>query len=166
MITGVRIEFTFTRGPKYFAVAEPDSRHDTWPLAPAAGFGIAAGGLLIVVLSGEIRALIAGGLLALAGLALLVVRRLVIRTDKGVAPGFLTPRTWLLTDERLESSTELSTARYSWSSFRSVVVVDQAYLLVRPGPTVIDVPRSPLTEEQDAEFAAFLAGLGFAGAAK
>jgi uncharacterized protein YbjT (DUF2867 family) len=86
MITGVRIEFTFTRGPEYFAVAEPDSRHDTWPLAPAAGFGIAAGGLLIVVLSGDIRALIAGGLLALAGLALLVVRRLVIRADKGVAP--------------------------------------------------------------------------------
>jgi len=137
-----------------------------WPLLAGGQTGLLSGVLLPILRRGETRALIAGAGMVLVGAVLLVVHRLWIRGGEGLPASFGTPRSWLLTDERLESKTELSIVRHDWSVFRHVMVRNHAYLLIKSPGVVIDVPREPMTKEQDAEFKAFLWSRGLAGAAK
>ncbi|GAA2632906.1 YcxB family protein [Paractinoplanes durhamensis] len=160
----MRIEFTFSRGPDYFStIMVPGNVLRTRPLWVTGWFGVVAGLALAVLLGGELRALGVGAGLVLAGAALLLVRTWLIRADR-VPESFLSSRRWLLTDEYVESRTDLTVARHYWAGFRAAAILDHLYMLFCDRGPMLDVPREPLTAEQDEQFAAFLRGRGLLGA--
>jgi hypothetical protein len=145
----VQIEFTYARGPAYFddprtaRTGRPSTAYTVAGVVMAAGIVIAAGW------SDVQPALFAGLCLVVGGMFLVVL----VRRDVGTvnAPeGALKPRRWLLTDDGLESETELTSARYPWSAFRDVLVWPQAYLLRTDAGEMIDIPREPLTPGDEA----------------
>jgi hypothetical protein len=70
------------------------------------------------------------------------------------------PRNYVITDEGLESSTDLTSSRWGWQVVRRVEPRPQAYLFWQDGPAVFDLPREPLTADQETELRAFLADRG------
>ncbi|GAA4929891.1 YcxB family protein [Actinoplanes utahensis] len=153
----MHIEFTHTRTPEYFR--RQFARGADMIVGPVRMVGvIVAFAALFIALAGEFapKALFTGGaLLALAaalfGFAFWRWKRAVT-----VPESWLNPRTWVLTTTSFTSSTENSSAEVDWSAFGSVQVTEQAYLLVTRQAKIYDIPREPLTAEQDAELRAFL----------
>jgi hypothetical protein len=70
------------------------------------------------------------------------------------------PRTYVITDEALESSTELTSSRWTWPAVRRVDERPEAYLFWQDGPLVFDVPRAPLTPQDDADLRTLLQAKG------
>lgn len=162
----MRIEFTYARDPEYFRrQLTPAANEDTqWPRTIGQVLLFAAVAVPVVLhgrpIALEIGAalLVAGGLLL--GYAIRKRHRMVT-----VAASWLGDRTWLLTDAGFESRTEKTLALYSWAGLQPHRTLPGAYLLTtRLTGTIIDVPRKPLTSEQDAELGAFLARLPLADA--
>ncbi|GIE32889.1 hypothetical protein Ait01nite_059340 [Actinoplanes italicus] len=152
----MHIEFTHARTPDYFKrrFAAGAQRAAAPYSTAAAVFGFAG---LIIILGGE-----AAPTSLLIGVPLLVVAAVFTavagwrwKKESTVRDGWLSPRTWRLTDEKFHSSTDESSADIEWSEFRSFLVQDDAYILFLPGGKVYDIPREPLTPEQDAELVKF-----------
>jgi hypothetical protein len=90
------------------------------------------------------------GFLVLGGVLLSLGRwrrRLPVRP---VSATFHAPRRWLITDDGMDSWTDLTTTRYDWSAFRSVTELPMAYLFQNRDGVIVDVPREPLTADEDA----------------
>ncbi|MFI7602259.1 hypothetical protein [Actinoplanes sp. NPDC049681] len=157
----MRIEFTFSRDGDYFRrQLTPGARQATVPLLAGGGALVVAGVVVAGALHFTAAVTVIGLALTLAGLALLVVRSRRVRTMVTVPGSWHSPRRWLLTDQGLESSTALTSAAHAWSTFRGGKVRDNAYILVQDGPVIVDIPRLPLTREQDEELCAFLTARG------
>jgi hypothetical protein len=152
----VHIEFTHTRTPGYLRHRlTAGAQRATAPWTTTAAVLAVAG--VVVVLGGEAAP---GSLLI--GIPLLVAAAVIAavawwRWKRAVAvqDGWLSPRTWRLTDERFHTSGDGNSADVEWTEFTSFLVQDDAYVLTRSTGEVYDIPREPLTTEQDAELVAF-----------
>ncbi|GGM98545.1 hypothetical protein FHR83_000357 [Actinoplanes campanulatus] len=157
----MHIEFTDTRSPEYYRNRFPDRTSRAAKMLSAVVYPIGIVAVFIVV-GGEFspNALVTGGLLILAAIAAIgFARWLAVRAARRTAPvpvAELTPHDWVLTDERLVASTAESSTGYEWSAFEAMFVLDDAYLLRTRTGQAVDIPRAPLTPEQDAELRTFL----------
>ncbi|GAA0464803.1 hypothetical protein Aca07nite_79230 [Actinoplanes capillaceus] len=157
----MHIEFTDTRSPEYYRNMFPDrtSRAARILAALVAPIGIVA---VFIVVGGEFspNALVTGGLLILTTIAVIgCARFLAVRAARRTASVPVaepTPHDWMLTDDRLVASTAESSTEYEWSAFAALFVLDDAYLLRTGTGQIVDIPRAPLTAEQDAELRTFL----------
>jgi hypothetical protein len=162
----VRIEFTFSRDADYFRrQLSPAAWSRTRALRIFAWFVIPAGAVLTAVYHEKAAGPVLGCGLILAGVVSLLVRRRRIAEMVTVPVDWHSPRRWSLTADGLESATELTSVTHAWSTFRAAEVCDNAYLLIQDGPVIVDIPRLPLTAEQDAEVTTFLQERGILGAA-
>jgi hypothetical protein len=152
----VHIEFTHARTPEYFRRRfAAGAQRAAAPYSTAAAILGFAG--LVVILGGEAAtvSLLIGVPLLVAAAVLGAVAAWRWKRELTVRDGWLSPRTWRLTDEKFHSSTDESSAELAWSEFRSFLVQDDAYILYLPSGKVYDIPREPLTPEQEAELVAF-----------
>jgi hypothetical protein len=162
----VRIEFTFSRDADYFRrLLLPTAGVRTRVLRNAALLASTVGATLAAAFHDRAAGLTLGSVLVLAGVAALFARHRWIVKMITVPASWHSPRRWLLTADGLESDSELTSATHAWSTFRSGHVRDDAYLLIQGGPVIIDIPRLPLTAEQDTELNAFLQERGILGPA-
>ncbi|HWS32807.1 MAG TPA: YcxB family protein [Actinoplanes sp.] len=160
----MHIEFAYARTPEYFRnkfQPEPSRaavllHYLVIPIVFLALFILVFGGLAPkAVLTG-------GGLIVLAVVVAVLSRTLARRAARistRPADGMLTLRTWVLTDELMASHTTESSAEFTWSSFTSLWTMDDAYVLRTAAGRAIDIPREPLTPEQDTELNTFLTAL-------
>ncbi|MEU4624045.1 YcxB family protein [Actinoplanes sp. NPDC023801] len=152
----MHIEFTHARTPEYFRrrFAAGAQRAAAPYTTIAAVLGFAA---VIVILGGEATptSLLIGVPLLVAAALLIAVAWWRWKREVTVRDGWLSPRTWRLTNESFRSSTDETTVEAAWSEFRSFLVQDDAYILHLSTGKVYDIPREPLTPEQDAELVAF-----------
>ncbi|MBW6435991.1 YcxB family protein [Actinoplanes hulinensis] len=157
----MQIEFTHARSPEYYRNRFPDRTSRTAKILAALVYPIGIVAVFIVV-GGEFspNALVTGGLLILSAIAAIgCARWLAVRAARRTAPApeaELVPHDWVLTDERLVASTAESSTEYEWSAFEAMWVLDDAYLLRTATGRTVDIPRAPLTTEQDAELRTFL----------
>ncbi|MBO3742818.1 YcxB family protein [Actinoplanes flavus] len=157
----MHIEFTYARSPEYYRNKFParTSRAAKPLFASVAPIGFLA---VFIVLGGELspKALMTGGLLLLAAIAAigsaLWLSARAARRPPEAPESALVPRVWALTGERLVVSKTESSIEYDWSVFTAMWVLDDAYLLRTATGGIIDIPRAPLTPEQDAELRTFL----------
>lgn len=157
----MRIEFTYSRDGAYFRQQlMPGARRATALLLIAATVLLVAGMVMAGLLHPTAAVTVIGGGLIVAGLVLLVVRWRRVRAMVTVPPSWNSPRQWLLTDDGLESSSALTSSQHAWSTFRTGTKLETAYLLVQDGNVIIDIPRQPLSREQDGELQSFLTTRG------
>jgi hypothetical protein len=154
------IAFTFARPPEYFGWhLQSDARRAAGRWVAAAA-GLALLGCAVVAFGDDVEggtAVWVGVLFAGAtGFLLWHARRRYVAL-MAVPPFWLAPRRYLIDDEALQASTELSAVTYRWPLVQKVAVVPAAYLFAVQHFGVFDLPRAPLSEQQDAELRAFLA---------
>ncbi|MEV4642165.1 YcxB family protein [Actinoplanes sp. NPDC049548] len=158
------IEFTFSRDRDYFRPnLTPGARLRTRPLLIGGWYAVTAGAALVAFLPGRPAAVLLGCVGVLGGIGLLVLRSRRIRAFVTVPASWLSPRRWLVTEGGVASSTHLTRARYAWSAFRTGVALPHCYLLVQDGNVIVDIPRRPLSADQDAELGRFLVVRGILG---
>ncbi|MDP9796741.1 hypothetical protein J2S43_005253 [Catenuloplanes nepalensis] len=162
----MRIEFTYARPREYFREQRT-----------AAGRAAAAPSLLGAVLlfaagtAGSLTALLSPGVtdeLALAGLALVLIAvGLCIqahdrwRDELTVPASWCTPREWLITDEALESTTPIGSTTWNWAGIHYALRIPHAYFFrAEEGGRSFDVPREPLTPEQEQTLEDFIVERG------
>ena len=151
----VRIEFTYARPQEYF-------RTQLAQAGRAAAMPSLLGAVLLSVTGGVwvIVTLASAGIkdeLALGGLALILIAvGLCIRAhdrwqdEVAVPPSWCTPRGWLITEEALESTTPIGSTTWNWGGIRYAVRIPNAYFFrAEVGGRSFDVPREPLTDEQE-----------------
>jgi hypothetical protein len=157
----VRIEFTFSRDEAYFReLAGPWVRYRTLALDIAGWVALLVG---LATISG---AAVVGVAIGTAGLVLLVIGRVLRRRLVTMPAAMAAPRRWLVTDDGVTSHGELSDTEHAWTVVRQAGVLPSAYVLHLTGsPLMVDLPRSPLTADQDAELRTFLVGRGLLAAA-
>jgi len=157
----VRIEFTFSRGPEYFREQLRRGAMLAVRRMLLLGAVLAVAGALAVLLGqGEGAATVVGaGAVLMAVLLPLRARRTFVAAVT-VPASWCGLRTYVITDEELESSSEMTSVRWRWTAVRRVEVRPAAYLFWQDGPAVFDLPREPLTPGQEAELRVHLTGLG------
>lgn len=157
----MRIEFTFSRDAEYFRVQLiPAARCANLPWL-LIGLAVVAVGFAFMAVLDQI---LAGAGVVVVGVGVLIVWRVRMAAMVTVPLSWQSPRRWLLTDEGIESSSALTSTEYAWSTFRFGEAMRSAYLLVQDGHVIVDIPRQPLTADQDAELQAFLSARGLMGA--
>ena len=148
------LEFSSTRPPGPPS-ADRAWQRSYWPGGATVAIGLAlllSGGWGVTVL-GQFVAVIGGCLL---GNALVARRRLA--ADAGREP-----RQWTINDNGLRSGNRLGSVHWTWIRVRRVVERPDVYLLYQsdsPHTATFDVPRDPLTPDQDSELRAFLTDRG------
>jgi hypothetical protein len=154
----VRIEFTYERPPEYFQ--DPGAGSTGQPTTPRYVFAalIGGAGVAAAVVPGAPGGVVAGGGLIAGALLLSWMTRRAARAHVSVPPGATTARRWVITDDGLASSTAVTSVEYAWPAFRSLTVWPQAYLLLLDRRTHIDIPRGPLTPDDDRALRAVLRG--------
>ena len=71
------------------------------------------------------------------------------------------PRSWVITEDALESHTDLSSQRWTWAAVQRVEQRPEAYLFWQDGPTMFDMhPWYRRPPSQEAELQAHLVELG------
>ena len=157
----MRIEFEVSRDETYYRAIQRGlvSRlvGRIVVLAVALAF---IGPLMIWVSAGEGVGTLVGFVALIAVPALLVRARRVRALLLAVPEGWTSPRRYVITEDALESGTELTDTRWQWGAVRTVEVLPQAFLFRQAGGMVFDVPRAPLTAAQEAELLALLADQG------
>ncbi|WP_433796131.1 YcxB family protein [Actinoplanes sp. CA-252034] len=157
----MRIEFTFGRDAEYFrGQLARGARRATFPLLLLGLIAVAAGFAVMALLD----RILLGALVVVAGVAVLIVWQVRLAAMMTVPLAWQSPRRWLLTDDGVESSSEVTSAEFAWSTFRSGEATKQAFLLFQEGHVMVDIPRRPLSPEQDAQLDAFLSARGLLGA--
>jgi hypothetical protein len=145
----VRIEFTYVREPGYFQdprLGAPDrSSTPRYIFATV----ICVAGVAAVGIRDTTGGIVTGASLVAAGLLLVVLTRRASRESVVAPAGATSPRRWVITEHGLTSSTEVTSAEYRWSAFRRLIVWPHAYLLRTSNGIIIDIPRQPLTPEDD-----------------
>ncbi|GAB7052981.1 YcxB family protein [Catenuloplanes indicus] len=162
----MRIEFTYARPQEYF-------REQRTQAGRAAAAPSLLGGVLLIPAGTAwgLTALLSTGIkdeLALAGLALILIgiglciRAHDIWQDELTVPAsWCTPRDWLITDEALESTTPIGSTTWNWAAIRYAVRIPHAYFFrAEEGGRSFDVPREPLTDEQEQALETFLVERG------
>lgn len=111
------------------------------------------GMLVIATDCGEGFATVFGGVMVVAdGVVEPIVGWFAYRSAIKVPASWSTPRTYRITEEGLESL-----MRWSWSAVRSVQQWPEAYLFWQDGGVAFDLPREPMTPEQEADLQQLLA---------
>lgn len=157
----MRIAFTFSRSPEYFREQlRPGAKRAVRRTLLVAGALAVGGSLAVLVSQGDGAATVAGfvAIFVAALLPLRARRRFAAAVTVPVA--WCAPRTYVITDDGLESSTDLTSSRWSWQAVRRVDERPEAYLFWQEGPAVFDLPREPMTTGQEAELRAYLSGRG------
>jgi hypothetical protein len=168
----VHIEFTHARTRPYFRrVLAAGAKRKAQPFAVAAG-AVAFPALCIAV-GGEFsrNALLIAVPLAVLSLLPLAVAAWLWRREVTVPDTRLAPRTWTLTHESYSSqaaspaapsptasatASAVSATVIAWPEFVSFRATDDAYVLRHRAGATYDVPREPLSPDQDIELADFL----------
>ena len=149
------IEFGYTRDAAYLRrLARPAIRARVWALAwfVAALLGIA----VLCFLTGDGRA-VGAGLLSCA-LAVMTVQQSLDsrRVLRDMPAHLLEPTEFAITDDSVATSSASVAGRRAWSTFTRATESPTAYLLWNSRRQYVDVPRSPLTNEQDEQLPSFL----------
>ncbi|MER7274272.1 YcxB family protein [Dactylosporangium sp. NPDC000244] len=156
----MRIEFTYSRSRQYFRA---QLRAGAWRSVRSTLLlsGVLAVGGVVAALGGSSSRVTAVGIVA-ATLAVLMALRARHRfVDAVTVPAaWRAPRTWVITEDALESSTELTRQQWTWPAVRRVEERPEAYLFWPDGPAMFDLPREPLTAAQEADLRAHLVGCG------
>jgi hypothetical protein len=156
----VRIEFMYVREPGYFQdprlVATGRSSTPRYIFAAV----ICMAGVLAIGVRDTPGGVVTGACLVAAGLLLVVLTRRASRDSVAVPAGATSPRRWVITEHGLTSSTEVTSAEYRWPAFRRLIVWPHAYLLRTGEGIIIDVPRQPLTPDEDIALRAVLRSHG------
>ncbi|WP_426513477.1 hypothetical protein ACPPVO_24440 [Dactylosporangium sp. McL0621] len=156
----MRIEFTHSRSREYFRA---QLRAGAWrgvgsTLLLAAT--LAVGGAFTASSDADPR-LAALGVVALVVAILLALRARHRFVDAVTVPAqWHGPRTWVITEDALESHTHLSSQRWKWARVQRVEQRPEAYLFWQADPVMFDLPRAPLSTAQESELQAHLAELG------
>ncbi|MDR7273671.1 hypothetical protein [Catenuloplanes atrovinosus] len=162
----MRIEFTYARPREYFRDQQAQAAR-----AAAMPSLLGAVALIAVGPSWAAFALLSPDVtdeLALAGLALMLIAvGLAIRAhdqwQEGmtVPASWCLPREWLITEEALESTTPIGSTTWNWAGIRYAVRIPNAYFFrAEVGGRSFDVPREPLTEEQEQALEDFMVERG------
>ncbi|MCU7729072.1 YcxB family protein [Actinoplanes sp. KI2] len=148
------LEFSSARPPGPPAAGRRWPR-SYWPGGATVAIGVA------LVLGGGSGANLLGQLVGVLGCCLLantaVTRRLV------AADANREPRRWAIDDDGLRSGNRLGSVHWTWAQVHRAVEYPDRYLLYQsdnPHTATFDVPREPLTPDQDDEFRAFLTDRG------
>ncbi len=153
----MHIEFTYARTRAYFRrVLAAGAKRKVQPYLVATGTILAIA--LLLAVGGEFSAKALLLAIPLAALALVPLALAGRRWRRAVTvpDSRLTPRTWSLTGEAYASRTDDSSTEIVWSDFVSFRATDDAYVLRHRAGATFDIPREPLTAEQDTELATFL----------
>ncbi|MEU4157452.1 YcxB family protein [Actinoplanes sp. NPDC026670] len=153
----MHIEFTHARTRAYFRrVLSAGAERKAQPYA-IAGATLLAVALLLAV-GGEFsgNSLLLAVPLAVLALVPLATAGWHWRRAISVPDSRLAPRTWTLTEESYASRTDGSTTEIAWPDFVSFRATDDAYVLRHRGGATFDIPREPMTAEQDTELGTFL----------
>jgi hypothetical protein len=153
----MRIEFTHARSPEYFrSLQRPEAMRAVRRVAGTA-LGLAAVGVLLVVGSqGEGVGTLVGIPAAVASLMLPFTARRVYVETVTVPASWTESRTFMITDDGLESTSSLTSVMWAWAAVRRVEPRPEAYVFWQDGGPMFDVPRQPLTAEQEQSLRAFL----------
>jgi hypothetical protein len=155
-MAGVRIQFTYARGPDHFA------EHPSAPVrapSPVPSYVIAA----LLALAGVAFAVAAliyrapqtascGACGALLGVLIAVAAR---QRGKGrfvMPPAAMEPRRWVISETGIEIGHDTGSAAATWPAFRHALELPHAYLFVmkdRDDKRTFDIPREPLAEADD-----------------
>lgn len=157
----MRIEFTFSRSPDYFREQLKPGAKRAVRRTLLTACALAVGGSSAVWISqGEGAATVVGFATIVVALLLPLRARRMFAAAVTVPVAWCSPRTYLITDDGLESSTDLTSSRWSWQAVRRVDERPEAYLFWQDGPRMFDLPREPMTTGQEAELRAYLSGRG------
>jgi hypothetical protein len=153
----VRIEFSYARGPEYFrSLLRPHARRVARRILLAALIWAGLGTASLFAAQGEGWGVFAG-FVALVFAVVLPLRAYHSYEDAVAMPTTASAeRTYVITDEALESSTDLTSSRWNWAAVRRMRIVPVAYVFWTDGSASFDLPREPLSPEQDAELRALL----------
>jgi hypothetical protein len=76
------------------------------------------------------------------------------------------PRGFVISDSELTVSSATASSRMTWETFKRAEQRSYAFVLYLYGQQACDVPRTPLTDEQDEQLRQFLIGRGLLRAAR
>ncbi|MEV6929772.1 hypothetical protein AB0M46_35505 [Dactylosporangium sp. NPDC051485] len=147
----MRIEFTYSRSRQYFRA---QLRAGAWRSVRSALLlsGVLAVGGAFASLGGSGSRVTAVGIVAVTVAVLMALGARHRFVDAVTVPAaWHAPRTWVITEDVLESSTDLTWQRWTWRAVRRVEERPEAYLFWQDGPPVFDLPRAPLTAAQEAD---------------
>ncbi|MGI5175779.1 YcxB family protein [Dactylosporangium sp. CA-152071] len=155
----MRIEFTYSRSQDYFRA---QLRADAWR-----GVGPTLMLTAMLAVGGAVTGLgDANPQSAAFGVAALVVAILLALKARYQFVAAVTvpelwhrPRTWSITEDALESNTELTSQQWRWAAVERVEQRPEAYLFWQ-GPVMFDLPRAPLSTGQESELQTHLVELG------
>ena len=163
----VRIELTHCRSPSYFrAIVTKGVKRSVRRLLIGAAILASFGMLGIWTSQGEGFGAFAGCVILLLGLLLPLRARSLYMSAGAVPSSWSNPRTWIITDEALKSSSEATSSRWTWEAVRRAEVLPEAYVLWSDGPALFDMPREPMSPDQEADFRGFPVARGLLDAAK
>jgi len=158
----VHIEFSFSRSAEYFyKQLTAGAKQRIKPLAYASVALVLAGVIIAVCTEAAPLGVIAGLDLLLLAVLLFWIARRRFHAAVTVSETWTIPRRYLITDGGLESSTDHTSMKWDWQVVHLVTVESNAYLFWQDGGPMFDVPREPLTPEQEAQLRAFLEARGF-----
>jgi hypothetical protein len=153
----VRIEFTYSRTSEYFRRLQRPVAIRLVRRILTVALGLAAFGSIAVLVSrGEGVGTVVGFVAVFVALVLPLRARKVFQAVVTVPAAWCAPRTYIVTDEALESSTDLTSARWSWQAVRRVDDRPEADPFWQDSPVMFDLPREPMTADHEAELRAFL----------
>lgn len=153
----MRIEFVHSRSPAYFrSHLRLGAMRKLRATFGTAGLLIVLGVATALCGAGDTAWIVAGAAAVAAAMLLVLLGLRRFEATVTVPPDWCAPRRYLLTDDTLESSTALTSARWSWPVVTTAEVTPDAYHLWQERTTMFDVPRAGLTADQDAELQAHL----------
>ncbi|MET7402691.1 YcxB family protein [Dactylosporangium sp. NPDC005572] len=156
----MRIEITYAKPQAYYRrhLAAGAMRALWLRLTVVAGLAVL--GSLVVAYGDDVEGFTAvwiGGIFVvfIAGVLWGARRRYV---ELVTAPDFwCEPRTYVVDDEGLHRGHDLSAVTYRWPLVLRVTVIPEAFVFHLEHYGIFDLPRAPLTGEQEAELQQFLA---------
>ncbi|MGI5238727.1 YcxB family protein [Dactylosporangium sp. CA-139066] len=156
----MRIEFTYGRSSEYFRMhlrlGALRAVRSTLLLSGV----LVSCGIFVVFRSGDMRVTAVGIVAIVVAILLALAARHRYVDAVSVPAAWRAPRRWLITEDALESSTDLTSMRWTWGAVRRVEERPEAFLFWPDGPTMFDLPRAPLTPVQEAELRAHLVRCG------
>lgn len=158
----MRIDFTFGRSAEYFRrQLTAGAKRRSASLVRASVALVLVGVAVAVCSEAAPLGVLAGLSLVLMALLLLWLARRTFHAAVTVPGSWSAPRRYLITDEALESSTDLTSTKWDWQVVHRVAVEPESYQFWQTGGPMFDLPREPLTPDQESELRAFLQARGF-----
>ena len=153
----MHIEFTYSRPAAYFtALYRHNARRIARRFLIAALVWAGVGSVCLFAGQGEgIGAIVGFGALLLAVILPFRARQ-SLRAPVTMPPTAHAPRKYVITDDGLESSTELTSVRWTWPVVHRVDERPEAYVFWQEARQWLDVPRAPLSSQQEADLRTLL----------